>query len=751
MGNLIEDVFIKGKIQNNYEIIEKIDTTTFATNFKCKDKSTNTLQALKVINKKNIENIFGKSKIEAIFESIRKEVECLKICEGDYSLKLINFLETKDYFYIETELWNTNLEQHVINLNSGLTIKEIKEIFNKLNIGLKQMTKKKIVHCNLKLHTILIKYENEEIIPKISGYGKEILLYEKLALPERDQYYNAPETLKNGTYDYKIDLWCLGIILYRLYFNEFPYDGTYNSILNKFEFLKCEDNDSFNDLIKKLLTIDPTERITWDEYFDHEFWSSSDPESSVEEDEEYSDTDNKANHPSQKKTEEIDTVVKNKKNDINDTEKQKNNKKKIEEKNPEIEKKNVNEEKNKILDKNKEEKKQEFDENPKNLNSNLETPINHENKNVKSILKNKNNNNNNNNNKNIHEPISTKYNVYYDVNNSENSDKIIHLEVGVDENTSHTNLASELIKNIRNNDLSKLMLYSCHLKNLSPLVNVSFTNLEELCLSHNEINNLDIFTDLPFQNLKVLNLNYNKINNIDPLKNVPFNSLSTLNMSNNKIENIDILSQVPFKLLDKLNLSSNLISSIEVFQDVPFTNLTVLNLNDNKITDNKNSLVKISLTNLHSLDLHRNKLRDISGLNSKKFSNLTYLNLGGNNIVNIKVFMNAHFNDLENLLLYDNRISDINALGNVPFVNLKELNLSYNEIKNLEVFSKVPFKNLNKLDLSGNNIRKIEAMGRMPVTDLKELYLRDNKIIDNEDTHEIIELLRTKYKNIRIK
>ena len=100
---------------------------------------------------------------------------------------------------------------------------------------------------------------------------------------------------------------------------------------------------------------------------------------------------------------------------------------------------------------------------------------------------------------------------------------------------------------------------------------------------------------------------------------------------------------------------------------------------------------------------------------------------------------------------YDNRISDINALSNVPFVNLKELNLSYNEIKNLEVFSNVPFKNLSKLNLSGNNIRKIEAMGRMPIIDLRELYLRDNKIIDNEDTHEIIESLRSKYKNIRIK
>ena len=737
MGNLIEDVYLKGKIQNNYEIIEKIDTTSFAINYKCKDKRTNTLEALKVINKKNIENIFGVSKKDMIFESIKKEIDCLKICDGDYSLRLIDFLETKECFYIVTELWNTNLEQHVINLNSGLTIKEIKEIFNKLNIGLKQMIEKNIIHCDLKLNTILIKYENEEVIPKISGYGKEILLTEDLPLPQWEKFYNAPEILRNVKYDYKIDLWSIGIILYRLYFNEFPYDGTYNSILNKKSFLKCEDNDSFNDLIKNLLTIDPAERITWDEYFNHPFWTSKDPESSIEEDEEYSDClDSKINHPPQKKTEEIDTSLKTKKTINADDEKQKNNEKKIKEKKTEPEKKNYNEVRNENIDKKK-------DENTENLDLNSEPANNNENK-KGIILRGKNNK------ANLKDHLSSKYNIYYEENNSENN-KVLRSEVNIDKNTSKINLASELIKNIRDKDLTKLILYSCNLNNLSPFVNVSFINLEELCLAHNELENIEIFTDLPFRNLKVLNLNYNHITNIDPLENVPFQSLSTLSISNNKIENIDVLSKVPFRSLDKLNLSSNLIKNMDVFQDVPFTNLTVLNLNDNKITDNKNSLVKISLNNLHSLDLHCNKLRDISGLNSKKFSELTYLNLGGNNIVNIKVFLNVHFNDLENLLLFDNRISDINVLSNVPFVNLKELNLSYNEIKKLEVFSNVPFKNLRKLDLSGNNIRKIEAMSRMPVIDLRELYLKDNKIPDNEDTNDIIEMLRNKYKNIQIK
>lgn len=84
--------------------------------------------------------------------------------EGENSLHLIESSETNDSFYIITEIWDTNLE----------TIEEIKNLFIKLNNGLKRMVDNGIIHGNLKLSNILIKTnENNEMVPLIEWIWKK--------------------------------------------------------------------------------------------------------------------------------------------------------------------------------------------------------------------------------------------------------------------------------------------------------------------------------------------------------------------------------------------------------------------------------------------------------------------------------------------------------------------------------------------------------------------------------------------------
>ena len=95
------------------------------------------------------------------------------------------------------------------------------------------------------------------------------------------QFHIWPQKFLSGEkYNNECDLWSLGIILYKLYFQEVPYKGDINVvILNKIRtsgktLLKTSDSKSFNELINQLLEADPNKRISWENYFDHDFFKA---------------------------------------------------------------------------------------------------------------------------------------------------------------------------------------------------------------------------------------------------------------------------------------------------------------------------------------------------------------------------------------------------------------------------------------------------------------------------------------------
>ena len=738
MGGILDssDTVLKGKIKSNYEVVDKMEDNSLSLLFKAKEKKTNNLVAIRVYMKQYLERIYGADKLEFAKKNLRKEIEYLKTCNCEYSLKLIDELEHPDGFNIVTELWDTTLEKHLINLGGMLTIKEIKEIFSKLNIGLREMYNNDIIHGDLSLKNILVKYKDDDsIIPKISEYGKKIFFNDKLELMHTETYYSAPELLSGDKYNNKIDLWSIGVILYRLFFGEFPYKGKtqvaiYNQIMSQTPIKKSEKNILLDDLISRLLKVNPKQRIEWEEYFSHEFWTTKEIEEDSESEE--SEIIDDANNTSLKKS--------HTNNNINNSNSNLNNEELYEDAvGPDQKKKENNEYRN---------------ESGRNRNKfcvfySLNTRENSVEVNRFSIT-------------NILEEFPLegrnklkKMEIYLNSDDLDDDNNIDEATQETRDPTSPKPLLSELIlnelvKRTQNRNIYKLILYGCRLNEVEALNKPSFENLRELDLSYNSIDNLEVFARPCFKCLTSLNLNNNKISNIDPLKKASFKSLLSLSLSNNNISNIDALSKVPFKNLDKLNLSTNQITDLEVFKSVPFKNLTYLNISDNKITDSSSPLSKLIFPILNSLDLSHNDIADISGLSSDQFIQLKYLNLGKNKINNIEILVKASFRDINSLLLYDNQISDINVLSDVPFESLAYLNLSYNDISDINVLTNIPFSKLEKLDLSGNIINNINPFLKMPFNDLRELNVKNNKIEDNIFNQNVFEELKKKYKYISI-
>ena len=690
MGSFFETSTLKGELKNEYTMMEVIDYNVYGITHKCKETNTNNLVAIKIINKKYLERICGNKNLEDCLESIRQEIQSLKDMEGPFSVHLREYAETNDRFIIVTDLWDTTLEKFMKMKKTGIKMEELKRVFTKLNVAFKRMYDKDIIHGNIKLDNILLKNVNGRYNPLLSDYRKKAALDDRLTIMQSTTHYSAPELLIGDEYDYKVDLWSIGVIMYRLYFNEFPFNGEtqvaiFNDIKKK-KNLKKSNNCYFDDLIKKLLIIDSNYRITWEKYFNHKFWKSN---------EEILDN-SKINGNN------------NLKEDIEDASESENNS---------------------VLLIRRESKYRSFRlKNSRNKYYNIYYSMND---NINDIITNINYKNN----KNLHDLKKLEIEV-----EEKNKDKPI-------ENI----IFKELLKTVELNYLTKLILYGCNLNSTEIVNKLNPTNLLELDLSHNYINNIEYLSISNFDKLITLNLSHNNIFSIEPLINVGFINLINLNLSNNIINDIEDLALVHFLNLDRLKLAGNKIRDISVLTKVPFTKLTYLELRNNKITDISKALGNISISNLIYLDLSHNSIKTIEGLNVKQFKNLMILDLGDNQISNINLLNEVFFKDLNKLNLYDNNIEDVNVFRQVPFKGLKELNLSYNKIKSINIINFMIFEYLDKLDLNGNEINDLKSLNLSDLMKVKELQLKNNKFnsTDEENNH-FLSIIKKKYKDLKL-
>ena len=148
------------------------------------------------------------------------------------------------------------------------------------------MVDNQLIYIDLRFENILIKFVNEEktkyiIKLKLTDDIGLVKQFRNLMLSSegnnRNNCIDAPEILKENEYNHKSDLWSLGVIIYVLYFREYPYKGTSSEELLE-EIKKGQDNLKktgnldLDNLIRALLIEEPEERMDWNQYFNHPFF-----------------------------------------------------------------------------------------------------------------------------------------------------------------------------------------------------------------------------------------------------------------------------------------------------------------------------------------------------------------------------------------------------------------------------------------------------------------------------------------------
>ena len=283
-----------------YETQEELGRTPLCIIYSAVNKQTKENKALKIMEKKTIEEFLKsqgivvptKKDIELYFNHFEIEAKNMEILQGK-NKKNINavFIDevfsTKNEFAIVMEKCDNNIWRHMAYRKEPFNSGEIYEILKQLNNSFKIMVKNNIIHRALKPQNILLKYLNKEkskFLIKLKITDDSCSLNESSHSLSTTKDRNilritSPEILKEENSEEKSDLWSIGVLIYLFYFNSFPFRGknekelleNINSVVDEGNLKKINDHD-LDELMTKLLTIDPIERINWEDYFNHSFF-----------------------------------------------------------------------------------------------------------------------------------------------------------------------------------------------------------------------------------------------------------------------------------------------------------------------------------------------------------------------------------------------------------------------------------------------------------------------------------------------
>ena len=278
----------------DYKIIETIKDSVYTCVQKAEIKNFPVpFVAVKKIKKEQLkedikENLYINEITDEVFlnEIIKfnKELEMMKKCHCENSVEIYDYFDTENEFVIIMELCDSNLFKELTKTKNGFNVKKIKEILLQLNNVFKLMNINNIVHRDIKLHNILVKYINKqktEFKVLLSDYGVSNQLNSmtgRYNTHAGTKIIMAPEILEGKEYNNKCDLWSLGVSIYQMYTKRPPYTGKVdNNILEQINklgqsVLNVIKDDKLKDLLSKLLVKEPEKRISWEEYFEHDFF-----------------------------------------------------------------------------------------------------------------------------------------------------------------------------------------------------------------------------------------------------------------------------------------------------------------------------------------------------------------------------------------------------------------------------------------------------------------------------------------------
>ncbi|GJJ73106.1 hypothetical protein EMPS_05464 [Entomortierella parvispora] len=203
----------------------------YAGVFKARETTTNAVSACKVIN------LHQRSFNEEEHDSIETEIAILSLMHHENIIAFVDRHRTPDFVYIFSEFApGTTLVEYYRNNNNYLTELDARFIFRQVCHAVDYMHKNGIIHRDIKSENIVV---DEDLKVKLVDFGLAQRTNGLHVLTSRcgTESYMAPEIRagnKSNGYTSMVDIWSLGVLLFRMLVGKYPFDDDlYGTLVKK--------------------------------------------------------------------------------------------------------------------------------------------------------------------------------------------------------------------------------------------------------------------------------------------------------------------------------------------------------------------------------------------------------------------------------------------------------------------------------------------------------------------------------------
>ncbi|XP_041454788.1 insulin-like growth factor-binding protein complex acid labile subunit [Lytechinus variegatus] len=284
--------------------------------------------------------------------------------------------------------------------------------------------------------------------------------------------------------------------------------------------------------------------------------------------------------------------------------------------------------------------------------------------------------------------------------------------------------------------LRSLLLISCHLQTMSPLLFIKNNLLTRLQLRRNHLNVIPSETLSVITRLSAMELSYNRIRGLNFDGYPIHHNLKRINLMLNSIEEVHPSDFLPLQnsSISFLSLASNKIKKLHRYAFHHLHSIKSLHLEGNQL-NSFDIQPFLGMTSIGELSVYGCEIYQLLPLGNASYQNesipsVSILQMRGNMIKNVPTGSFWGFTRLQTLVLRENKIR---TFGNQSFCllrSLRELDISNNDIESIPAQTFACLPRLMKLNVSHNFIRTLSPLSFNGIPRITFIGLSHNTIVD---------------------